>query len=41
MWGLQEINWGGDPCGNPTIQISFNVASEERREAWNIKAQDY
>jgi hypothetical protein len=40
MWGFQEINWGGDPCGNPTIEIRLNVASEQRGEAWNIKAQD-
>jgi hypothetical protein len=40
MWGFQEINWGDDPCGNPTIQIRLNIASEQRGEAWDVKAQD-
>jgi hypothetical protein len=30
MWRFQEINWGGDPCGNQTIQIRLNIASEQR-----------
>jgi hypothetical protein len=40
MWGFQEIHWGGDPCGNQTIEIRLNIASEQRREAWDVKAQD-
>jgi hypothetical protein len=40
MWGLQEINWGGDPCRDATIQICLDVTSKERGEPWNIKAQD-
>jgi hypothetical protein len=40
MWGFQKINWGGDSCGNPTIQICLNITSKQRGEAWDVKAQD-